>query len=138
MIIKNKLLIVYIIFLFFTVFNFFNSFVLTAEADGLWNQISCKESGNCQLRDFAQLTVNVAQWILGISGSLALLAFVYGGVLFLISAGSSERITKAKQAIVGAVVGLVIVMASYMIIGFVFSALGVELKNSSWAQTGWF
>ena len=109
MIIKNKLLIVYIIFLFFTVFNFFNSFVLTAEADGLWNQISCKESGNCQLRDFAQLTVNVAQ-----------------------------RITKAKQAIVGAVVGLVIVMASYMIIGFVFSALGVELKNSSWAQTGWF
>jgi len=115
-------------------------FAPAAEAASLWDKIGCRENGDCQLKDFAQLAVNVAGWILGVTGSLTLIAFVYGGVLFLISAGSSERVNKAKQVIVGAVVGLVIVFASYMIIGFVFKGLGVNLcgESNAWAQTGWF
>lgn len=91
--------------------------------------------GDYSLNDFIQLAVNVSEKILGLVGSLALLAFVYGGIMFLISGGNSEKVEKGKQILIGAVVGLVIVFTSYMIIQFTMSALGV---TGNWAKTGWF
>ncbi|MCU0678827.1 MAG: pilin [Planctomycetes bacterium] len=128
---NNAVFLLIFLSLFFITFS-------SAQAKSILEGIGCIQDGSCQLNDFAKVAVNVASWILGITGSLTLLAFVYGGVMFLISAGSSERINKAKQIIVGAVVGLVIVFASYMIIGFVFTALGVNVSESAWARTGWF
>lgn len=89
------------------------------------------------LDGFVKIFINVAQWILGIVGSLTLLAFIYGGVLFLISAGNSETVTKAKQVIIGSVIGLAIVFTSYAIIQFVFTALGVN-TGTGWSTIGWF
>ncbi|KKR22033.1 MAG: hypothetical protein UT48_C0001G0046 [Parcubacteria group bacterium GW2011_GWE2_39_37] len=86
--------------------------------------------GNYSLNDFLQLGVNVTNWILGIVGSLALLAFIYGGVMMLISEGSSDKVTKAKSIITGAVVGLVIVFSSYIIVGFVLKSVGYVNPNT--------
>jgi hypothetical protein len=109
------------------------SFVLSA---GIVPQPSAGE-GNYTLNEMFQTVINVAEWIWGIAGSLALLAFVYGGIMFLISGGSSEKVAKAKQIIIGATLGLVIVFVSYIIIGFIFTALGIpEAKN--WATSNWF
>jgi hypothetical protein len=99
----------------------------------------CKSycGGNYTLNEMFQTVINVAEWIWGIAGSLALLAFVYGGIMFLISGGSSEKVAKAKQIIIGATLGLIIVFTSYIIIGFIFTALDIpEAKN--WATSGWF
>jgi len=99
----------------------------------------CIASGNCQLNDFIKIFIVASKIILGITGSLALLAFIYGGVIFLISAGSSERVTQAKQIILGAVIGLVIVFTSFMIIQFVFTALKIPgAEKGQWAIGGWF
>ncbi len=84
----------------------------------------CIESGNCELNDFIRVAISVSKFILGITGSLALLAFIYGGVMFLISAGNSEKVTQAKQIIIGAVIGMAIVFTSFMIIQFVYTATG--------------
>ena len=92
---------------------------------GLEKGSTCMESGKCELNDFVRVAINVSKIILGVVGSLALLAFVIGGVMFLISAGSSERVTQAKQIILGAVIGLVIVFTSFMIIKFVYEAMGL-------------
>jgi hypothetical protein len=82
--------------------------------------------GNYTLDDFVVLAINVSRWILGIVGSLSLIMFIYGGFMFLISAGSSETVTKAKKVIVAAVIGLIIVFASYLIIKFVLGTLGIN------------
>lgn len=95
----------------------------------------CRASGDCELDDFARLMVQIAQIILGLVGSLSLLAFVYGGIMFIISGGSSERVTKAKQILTGAIIGLVIVFTSYAIITFVFTALGI---GDTWSNPSWF
>jgi len=87
---------------------------------------SGKALGNYGLDDFLLLGVNVAKWILGIVGSIALLFFIYGGFTFLISAGNSAQVDKGKNIIIGAVVGLVIVFASYLIIKFVLQAFGAN------------
>ena len=89
------------------------------------------ETGDYELNDFLKITINVSRWILGITGSLALLMFIYGGVMFLISSGSSEKVTQAKGIIVGAVVGLVIVFAAYTIISFTFKAMGLKWKGTT-------
>ncbi|MFH1047920.1 MAG: pilin [Patescibacteria group bacterium] len=63
----------------------------------------------------------------GIAGSLALLMFVYGGVMWLISGGSEERIKAGRQAIVWSTIGLFVIFGSYAILRIIFRALGAEL-----------
>lgn len=85
-------------------------------------------SGNCgdyNLDSFVQLAVNVSRWILGIVGSLTLLMFIYGGFMFLISTGSSDKVTEARKIITAAVIGLLIVFASFLIIKFVLGSMGI-------------
>jgi hypothetical protein len=84
------------------------------------------DSGNYELSDVMQMGVNVANIILGLVGSLALLMFVYGGVMMLISSGNSEKVSKAKGIIIAAVIGLAIVFSSYLIISFVMESFGVN------------
>lgn len=122
-IIANKKLLVSIIVFFFLFIS------LTYCQASLVDGIPCATEGKCELSDFMKIAINVANWILGITGSLALAFFIYGGVMFLISAGSPEMVTKAKQIIIGAVIGLVIVFASYTIIRFVFQAAGLNWQG---------
>ncbi|MHB8903642.1 MAG: hypothetical protein ACYC40_00870 [Patescibacteria group bacterium] len=85
-------------------------------------------TGNCgdyELNDFIILAINISRWILGIVGSLTLIMFIYGGFIFLISTGSSEKIGEAKKIITAAVVGLLIVLSSFLIIKFVLSSMGI-------------
>jgi hypothetical protein len=94
---------------------------------GIWNNLgACKKDGDCTLIDFVQLLINIFGFVLGIVGSLALLIFIYGGVLFLFSGGNSEQIEKGKKALAGAVIGLIIVFASYLIVYFTAGALGIQ------------
>ncbi len=102
-------------------------FVSTVHASGIWSGLDdCRGSGSCGVNDFVRILVNIATWMLAISGSLTLLAFVYGGVLFIISGGNSDLVGKAKKIIFGAVVGIVIVFISFSVIGFVMTSLGYE------------
>ena len=86
--------------------------------------------GNYQIDDFLVLAVNISRWILGIVGSLALAMFIYGGVMFMISSGSSESVGKAKNIITAAVIGLLIVFASFMIIKTVLLSMGINWNGN--------
>lgn len=59
--------------------------------------------------------------VMGVLGSLSLLMFFWGGFQWLIAAGSPEKIKKGQQTLVWAVVGLVVVFASYTLLNFVFN-----------------
>ena len=83
----------------------------------------CKNLGKCTLDDVMQVFVNISNFILGILGSLVLIVIVWGGFLWLTSAGNSERIEKGKTAMRGAVIGLVIVFVAFTAINFLTVAL---------------
>ena len=59
--------------------------------------------------------------ILGIVGSLALVMFVYGGILWMTAAGNDQRVTKGKETLLWAVIGLILIFSSYAIINFVLA-----------------
>ena len=68
---------------------------------------------------------NIIRALTGIMGSAALLVFVYGGVMWLISGGNAERVKAGTQAMIWAVIGIIVVFSSYAIISLVLKALGV-------------
>lgn len=83
----------------------------------------CRGQGKCSLEDVVQVFVNVSFFILAISGSAALIAFVYGGLEWITSAGMPERVKRGKAALTGAVIGLGIVFGAYAFINLVVSVL---------------
>ncbi|KKW42721.1 MAG: hypothetical protein UY92_C0004G0057 [Candidatus Magasanikbacteria bacterium GW2011_GWA2_56_11] len=64
--------------------------------------------------------------VLGIMGSLAFIAFIYGGFAWLTAAGNADRVQKGTQAMVWAAIGVFIVFSSYAILSLVFEGLGIE------------
>lgn len=64
----------------------------------------------------AQLT-NV---FLRVLGTITILLMLYGGWTWLWARGNEEDITKAKDIIRGAIIGLLIILASYGLTQFVF------------------
>ena len=101
---------------------------LAAKAGEDCNSSNC---GNYTLNEMVSVVAKYANRILAIVGSLALLAFIIGGLMMMLSAGNPEWVTRGKQTLIGAVIGLTIVFTSYTIIYFVFNALGID-----WVQYG--
>lgn len=60
---------------------------------------------------------------LGILGSITFLVFVYGGFLWLTSAGNSDQVQKGTDTMLWAAIGVCIIFASYAILNFVITSL---------------
>jgi hypothetical protein len=60
---------------------------------------------------------------LGVVGSLALLMFIFGGLTWMTSAGSAERVTKGKGIMIWAALGLIIIFTSYALVRFVIEGI---------------
>lgn len=85
----------------------------------------CAVCGQCSIADIFVVGNTVVELILGLSGSVMLLMMVYGGFLFLTSSGNSSQIDKGKKAMLGAIIGVVIVFTAYTVVQFILGALGV-------------
>ncbi|MDD3285037.1 MAG: pilin [Patescibacteria group bacterium] len=62
--------------------------------------------------------------ILGVVGSLALVMFVYGGLLWMTSGGSAEQVKKGRDILIWAAIGLVIIFSAYGLVRFVIQGVG--------------
>jgi len=61
--------------------------------------------------------------ILSIVGSLALLMFVIGGLMWMLSGGNEQRVKKGKDILTWATLGLVIIFTSYALLRFILDLL---------------
>lgn len=77
-------------------------------------------SSNLKLGQFVAAVVKV---ILGFLGVIFIILIIYSGILWMTSAGSEEKIGKAKKTIVAATIGLAIVLSAYAITYFVIDKL---------------
>ncbi|MFH0818771.1 MAG: pilin [Patescibacteria group bacterium] len=69
------------------------------------------------------LVASIINWLLTILGLIALVLIVYGGFIWMMSRGNEEETTKAKNIIQGAIIGLIVILASYGIAGYVFTTV---------------
>jgi len=61
------------------------------------------------------------QFVFSIVGALALLMFILGGAMWLISGGNETRIKKGRDIMVYALLGLILAFSSYIILNYVFA-----------------
>lgn len=65
----------------------------------------------------------IIKGVLGIVGSLALVMFIYGGLTWMTSSGNTEKVTKGKNIIIWASIGLVVIFTSYILVKFVIDTI---------------
>jgi len=59
---------------------------------------------------------NIFTWALGFGGIVALGVIIYGGILYISSAGNASKQTDAKEWIMSAIYGLLLLLAGFMIL----------------------
>jgi len=74
--------------------------------------------------ELATVAGKIVGIVIGLSGFLLTIYLIYGGFLWMTSAGEEEKIKKAKGMITNAIIGLVIVIFAYVISSFVIGKLG--------------
>ncbi|MFH1632159.1 MAG: hypothetical protein ABIA47_04065 [bacterium] len=81
--------------------------------------------GTGDVPSLATMTGTVINVLFSLLGVTLLVLLIYGGVLWM-TAGSSDRVKKAKDIIINAVIGLVITAGAYAVAQFVVQSLGLE------------
>ena len=80
---------------------------------------ACKVDGDCSLDDIVRTGVKFANLLFGLSGAVLLATFVYGGVLYL-TAGSSANVSKAKDMLKNALIGMVLVFGAGLLVSTIY------------------
>lgn len=63
--------------------------------------------------------------LLAFIGSIALILYIYSGFLWMTASGGSDQVEKAKTTMVWTTLGVVMMLASYLLASFIFKSLGV-------------
>jgi type IV secretion system pilin len=83
--------------------------------------LSCV-NGQIQLTDLSGVLVligNVVRIVIAVSGALALITILAASIFYVTSAGSPERIKRAREIIQYTATGLVLITLAYAIITFI-------------------
>jgi len=89
-----------------------------------------------EAKDVRLIIGRVINGVLGVVGSLALIMFVYGGLLWMTSGGNDEKVKQGKDVLVWATLGLFIIFASYALVNFIiFKGIGAVGGNGGGIQT---
>ncbi|MFH1711863.1 MAG: pilin [Patescibacteria group bacterium] len=65
----------------------------------------------------------VISGVLAISGTIALVMFIYGGLIWMTANGRQENIDKGKRVLTWAILGIVVITSAYVITNTIFQAL---------------
>jgi len=93
--------------------------------------VKCGVSRDCTICDIFILIRDIFNFALGLLAALAVLSIVIGGVYILTSAGNSGRLSEGYGIITNAVIGLLLVMASFLLFSFLLVTLGFQSANFS-------
>lgn len=126
---KIKRLIIFLIF-FSLVFLSVQPVLAASLLDGL--RPECRSLGNCNLCDFLDLFVNAANILVALSGTFAILMFVYGGIIMITAYGNEARFKWGKDMILATVTGIFIVLLAWTIVNVLIETLYGNSSLPSW------
>jgi hypothetical protein len=61
--------------------------------------------------------------VMGIIGSIALLLFVYGGIIWMSSEGNEQQVTKGQKTLAWAGIGMFLIFLSYAFVNYFYKTL---------------
>ena len=69
------------------------------------------------------IAVNIVRIALTFIGIIAVCIIIYAGFLWMTAAGSPEKIDKAKKTLIGAIIGLIIILSAWAIVTFIINQM---------------
>ncbi len=90
--------------------------------------ITSATGGEGSFRTLARTIVNFFLYFLGF---LATVMIIYGGILYVTSAGNDENVQKAKKILMYAIVGIVVILLSFAIVNTVIGGAGTGDVSST-------
>ena len=119
---KNKIKFSIIFSLIFLSFIFFaNSLFAQSGTDNAGTVTLDNPLGGTGASDINLIIGQVINGVLGVVGSLALVLFIYGGFTWITAAGSNEKVTKGKDILIWATIGLIVIFMSYAFVRVILS-----------------
>lgn len=88
-------------------------------------QVSAPRGVPARFSDFDNTIRNAFNIIIVIAGIIFVILFLIGGIQYLTAAGNEDNTKKARQLILDAIIGLVIVVAAWAVGTYVLSLLGI-------------
>jgi hypothetical protein len=92
---------------------------------GSFRALCTLTSGN-----FGLIVGQIVQLIFVIAVVVALLYLIYGGFRWLVSGGDKTQVGSAREHIVAAVIGLIIIFLSYFILNLLLAFFGIGSLNT--------
>lgn len=97
--------------------------------------VPCGNNGTeCTACHFVKLGQNLLDWFIKIMSGIIALVFAWAGIKMVMSAGNTEAVSSAKSMMTNSVVGLVIMLAAWLIINTLMVTLSVSVGNNG----NWF
>jgi len=95
--------------------------VHAAEPEKLFNPLEATVDPSAPVQSLAAIFINA---LFGIAGSVALAMYVWGGALWLMSAGDTKMVEKGKGVIQWTTLGIIMMFAAYTLVSYIFSSFG--------------
>jgi len=97
-----------------------------------WGPLVPNCSGpTCTFCHLLQLAQNVINFLLTLSLFLAVIFIVWGAIMMMLSAGNEKNFESAKKIMTGAVIGVAVVLGSYIILNTFFLLISGQ-PNFPW------
>ncbi len=80
------------------------------------------------------IAINLINVALTLLGTLCVVLLIYGGFIWLWARGNQEEVQRAKDIIQGTIIGLIIVLASYGIVRYVFGTVA-DITGASYVDS---
>jgi hypothetical protein len=69
------------------------------------------------------IIANIIKAVLSIIGSVTLLMFIYGGILWITSMGDAKKVQQGRDILTWCVLGLAVIAGSYVLVNALINAL---------------
>ena len=105
-------------------------FVYSATPSGLLipcdpSPVSGGASGDCTFPKLMEMANNIIKFCIVLGSSVFAIVFMYAGYLYLTAMGDTGQISKAHGLFWNAIIGFVIMLAAWLFVDFIFTALSV-------------
>ena len=81
--------------------------------------------------DVKKAIINIVGFLLTFLGLIAVIIILYGGFLWMTSAGNEERVTSARSTLTAGLIGLIIILAAFAITQFVINTVITQVTNGA-------
>lgn len=91
--------------------------------------VAWNPTAGTQENDLNRLIQRGLNTALIIAGVLAVAYLIYSGIRYIMSGGDASKAKEAQQGITNAIIGLVVALVAFVVVQFVFQAIGANIQT---------